>query len=189
MKKTQLPKRSKGVTLIEMMIVLGIAALLLSLGTSLMQPILQRNTIKSESQRLLAAINLARSEAVLRNTPVTLCPSSMHTSAEPICAGDYSRGWIVFSNADKDREVDPGRDEVLQIYAPLAQSIRLSNRLGSQLVSEAIHYLPDGSSHRNRTLMFCSRVIPDLEDTSIVVNIVGRARLQSRWGSCAAAQV
>lgn len=189
MEKSSNAKLSEGVTFIEMLVVLAIVALTLSLGSYLLQPLLQRSKIKSEAHRMLGAINLARSEAVLRNVPVTLCPSSMHRSQQAVCAGNYSDGWIVFSNADKDRAVDVADDEVLQVYAPIAASLVLSNRAGSELVKEAIHYLPDGSSHRNRTLMFCSTVIPRIEDLSIVVNIVGRARLQKGWGHCPAVSV
>jgi type IV fimbrial biogenesis protein FimT len=152
-----------------------------------MQTLLHNNRMRTQASRLLAAINLARSEAVMRNSPVSLCPSSMAFSGEPICTGTYADGWIVFSNADKDRVVDAGTDTVLKVFAGLPRGYTLSNRAGTTAAAELINYLPDGSSRRNRTLLLCSPAAVAVQPLSIVINIVGRPRLARDWGECAPA--
>jgi type IV fimbrial biogenesis protein FimT len=105
----------------ELMIVLALVALLLGLGVPSMQKLLHGNRLRAEAHRLLAAINMTRSEAVLRNGPVSMCPSAMARTGRAECSGVYAQGWIVFSNADRDRVIDPGIDEVLQVFeAPIA---------------------------------------------------------------------
>ena len=174
----------KGLTLIELMVVLVVLAVALSAGVPAMQTLLHNNRMRTEASRLLGAINLARSEAVMRNSPVSLCPSPMAFSGEAVCSGVYADGWIVFSNADKDRVVDSGTDSVLKVFTGLPGGYTLRNRAGTAAVSELINYLPDGSSHRNRTLLLCSPAAVTVQSLSIVINIVGRPRLARNWGEC-----
>lgn len=184
MDKISARKHSIGFSLIELMVVLAVLGLSLSLGSTLMQPLVYRTRLNAEANRLLGAINLARSEAVMRNTPVSICPSTMSKTGDAICAGEYAQGWIVFSNADRDRVVDEGEDEILRVYTALADNYSLTNRAGSRPVVNAIHYLPDGSSHSNRTMMLCAANTRLAQSLSIVINIVGRARLVKDWGDC-----
>jgi type IV fimbrial biogenesis protein FimT len=175
-----------GFTLIEMMIVLVVLAITVALGAPMMQTQLHQNRLRAESSRLLGAINLARSEAVMRNMPVSLCPSTMAATGEPKCSGTYSGGWIVFANANKDRVVDPDSDHVLQVFEALPPGYRLTNRAGKREAFELINYLADGSSHSNRTLMFCPPPGIPVQALGIIINIVGRARLAAELGVCPA---
>ena len=174
-----------GFTLIELLAVLLVLSLLMTLGVPSMQQLLHKNRLRAEAGRLLAAINLTRSEAVMRNAPVSICPSSMSSSGEPVCEGVYADGWIVFSNADRDREVDVGSDEVLRVFDGLPGGYSLTNRSGTRHLSDLISYLPDGSSRKNRTLLLCSPPGAAVAPLSIVINIIGRPRLARDWGQCA----
>ena len=173
-----------GLTLIELMIVLGVLVVLLQLAVPSMQSLLHGNRIRVEAHRLLGAINLARSEAVLRNSPVSLCPSRMSETGVAVCDGTYADGWLVFSNSNRDRVVDSGVDEVLQVFPPLPTGYTLTNRDGSRLERGIISYLPDGSSRVNRTLLICAPPGIDAEPLGVVVNNVGRPRLARGWGTC-----
>lgn len=184
MKHLLLPPRAAGFTLLELLLVFAVVAVSVSVASAAYSPLLQKNRLQASAQQLLRALNLARSEAILRNSPVSVCPSDMHATGQPGCSGDFSGGWIVFSNADKDRVVDAQVDQVVQVYTALHRSIGLTNRAGTRPVSETIHYLPDGSSHRNQTLLLCSKLRPVQKGLSIVLNIVGRPRLESGWGTC-----
>jgi type IV fimbrial biogenesis protein FimT len=175
-----------GFTLIELMVVVVVLATTLSVGTPLMQDMLQSNQLRAQSSRFLGAINLARSEAVMRNTPVSICPSPMASTGKPECAGNYADGWIVFANPDRDKVVDRGTDQVLQVFEGLPAGFRLTNRTGTRDAFELINYLPDGSARSNRTLLFCSPRGSAVPNLSIVINIVGRARVVGDWGECPA---
>ena len=141
MEKVSLHRRFRAFTLIELMIVLMVVAITLSLSTPLMQDLLQGNRLHSESIRFLRAINLARSEAVMRNGPVSICPSAMAVTGKAQCSG-------------------------------------------TRAAFKLINYLPSGSSHSNRTLLFCPPSDARVQSLSIVINIVGRARLIGGWGKC-----
>lgn len=175
---------SRAFTLIEMMIVLVVLAITISLGAPMMQSLLHGNRLRAESGRLLGAINLARSEAVMRNVPVSICPSTMAVTGARVCSGTYADGWIVFANANKDKVVDEGEDHVIEVFEALPPGYRLTNRSGNRDAFELINYLPDGSSHSNRTLMFCPPRGIHVQALAIIINIVGRARLAGELGEC-----
>ena len=176
--------RANGFTLLELLITLLVLAITVSLAAPPLQNLLHSNRLRSESTRFLAAINLARSEAVMRNLPVSICPSTMAITGLAKCSGTYAGGWIVFANADKDRVVDTGIDEVLGVFSALPASYRLTNSSGTRAAFELLNYLPDGSAHSNRTLLFCPPKRTTRQSLSIVINIVGRARLVGGSGDC-----
>ena len=176
--------RPRGFTLIELMLVVAVLMVVITLATPSLQTLLHSNRLRTQTSRLMTALNLARSEAISRNSPVSLCPSSLVVSGQPICSGIYSDGWIVFSNRDKDRVVDTDIDEVIRAYEGLPRGYSLTNKLGTLDASELISYLPDGSSRRNRTLMFCASSDPSVPSWSVVLNMVGRPRISKGWGEC-----
>ena len=184
MDRTSSRARTAGLTLIELMIAILVLALLLVQSTPSLQSLWHGNRMRTEAHRLLGAINLARSEAVLRNTPVSLCPLVLTASGSAQCGGNYAGGWFVFANRDRYRVVDPGVDEVLQMFPALPAGYRLSNRDGTRRLTDTISYLPDGSSRLNRPLWIGPPPGIDLEPLGIVVNCVGRPRLARGWGQC-----
>lgn len=177
-------KPVSGFTLIELMIVLVVLAISLTVAIPMFVQLLHNNQLRQEAHRLLETINLARSEAVKRNLPVSICPSDMAVTGEAVCTGTYAGGWIVFSNADKDKVVDAPADRVIQVFDSLPRGYQLTNRRGTRAAFELINFLPDGSSHSNRTLLVCPPSHATTKSLSIVINIVGRARLAREWGEC-----
>ena len=87
-------KRVHGFTLVELMITLLLAAIILSLGVPGFRDIVLNNRAATQSNELVTALNLARSEAVKRGARVSLCPSTDQAS----CTGgtQWEDGWIVF---------------------------------------------------------------------------------------------
>ncbi len=174
-----------GLTLVELLIALLIAAIALAVGVPSLGRQLQDNRLETESRRLLSALTLARSESVLRGVPVSVCPLGVDGEGAPACGPAYDNGWVVFANTDRDRDVDPA-DSVLRVFRAPPAGYRVTNRSGLVRAGELINYLPDGTAHRNLTLQFCPPEGGVVAPVSIVLNIVGRARLQRNWGACPA---
>ncbi|PLW81626.1 type II secretion system protein GspH [Kineobactrum sediminis] len=174
---------ARGLTLVELMIVVAMVGIMAAVAVPGFQGVQQRLQLRAEASRLLVALNLARSEAVRQGIPVSLCPSAYADTGEQVCAGDYSDGWIVFSNRARNRVIDQ-HDVMLQAYEPMHRNLLLTNRAGTTRSEELITFMPDGSAGRNRTLMICSRQRPDLSSWSLVMNVVGRSRLVRGWGRC-----
>ena len=173
-----------GLPLIELLAVLAILVTAFWLAAPSMRQLVFSNQLRSETSRLLTAINLTRSEAVIRNTPVSMCPSMIASAGETVCSGNYADGWMVYSNRNRDRVVDSATDEVIEVFSGLAEGYSITNRAGTLDASELITYFPDGTSRRNRTLLLCPPTTGDRDSLSIVMNMVGSPRVARNWGTC-----
>lgn len=126
-------KKQSGFTLLELMITISVAAVLISIGVPGMQDFMRNNRRAAEVNNLVAALQIARSEAVAQNRRVEICASANLTS----CAGSTSweTGWIVHVDADGDNVVDA--DEILRAESgPDAMTLRAA--------FQRLQYRPNG---------------------------------------------
>jgi len=106
----------KGLTLIEVMITLAIAGILIATAAPSMREFIQNNRSATQINELQATLSLARSEAIKRNTGITVCRSSNGTS----CTGNWQDGWIVFIDSNFDGAVDTNTDP-LRVHGGLVE--------------------------------------------------------------------
>lgn len=135
------PRRSAsahGVSLIELMVVLAIAAVLLGFAAPAMHDMIRRFQINAATSDLFAAIDLTRSQAMTRGRRVQLVP------LEP--AGvDWSRGWVVFIDNNADRRPGPG-EEVIAVQSELPQGLTINFTFTG---SSAPHYIAFNGAGRS----------------------------------------
>lgn len=175
---------SAGITLIELLITLLIFGVLVSAGAPSLRHVIDLNRLRMETNRLVSALNLTRSEAVHGNVPVSMCPADPARTGMPTCGGDYSDGWIVFRNPGRKTQPLDAEAQLIKTFPALPQGYSVTNRAGSRPAREMITFLPDGSSRRNRTLLICPPGSGERPSRSVVMNIVGRPRVAINWGQC-----
>lgn len=89
-------QRHSGFTLVELLVGLLIGAILMTMAVPAFRDLMENTRLTSTSNELVAALNVARSEAVKRGTPVSVCRS---TNGANCAAGtDWEEGWIVFTD-------------------------------------------------------------------------------------------
>jgi len=88
----------RGFTLIELIITIALVAVLLGIGVPSLTGMLRDNAIVAITNELVADLQFARSEAIKRNQPVTICRAN---AALDGCVADanWESGWIVFPEA------------------------------------------------------------------------------------------
>lgn len=84
--------RDSGFTLLELMVTLTVAAVTLGIGVPSFLSIIQNNRAATQTNELVTALNVGRSEAVRRSATITVCSSTTGST----CSGstDWSDGWI-----------------------------------------------------------------------------------------------
>lgn len=119
--------RSRGFTLWELMMALTVAGIVLGLAVPSFMEFQRTNAMAAATNDLVTATLLARSEAMKRQAPVTLCVSPNPTSDIPSCGANPEGGFIVFvdkTNAltaeptDGDGVFDSGETLLLRRAAP-----------------------------------------------------------------------
>lgn len=92
----------------ELMIVIALAAVILAIGTPNFREFRQNNRLTAVANDFLASVTLARTEAVKRQSSVSLCASDNPGSPDASCSeGEFSR-WIVFEDTNGNCERDDG---------------------------------------------------------------------------------
>lgn len=111
-----MPTASGGFSLLELLMTVTLAALVLTLGLPSFGNLAADNRLRAETDALFHAVHLARKASIARRRVVSLCPSRDGQSCDP--GMDFSNGWIVFADADRDEppQVDPGED-VLVVHS------------------------------------------------------------------------
>lgn len=118
----------RGFTLLELLVVISIAAILLVAAVPQFQQLSLAAARSQGGSALLAAFNQARSEAIARNASVVVCRRNYFASgAFPVCdmsaSGSWAQGWIVFRDSDgsiNSTEPDAAAD-VIAVFEPIGR--------------------------------------------------------------------
>jgi type IV fimbrial biogenesis protein FimT len=150
-----------GFTLIELMMTIAVLAVLVTLAAPSFDSAILNGKLTSFANNFLASTRLARSEAIKRNAPVTLCRSN--DGATCATSGGWEQGWIIVS----------GTTVILQ-QAALTSGYLLAGNAYS------IAFLPDGTSATPATLKLCrSTPSPGSQDREIKISATGHASVRT----------
>lgn len=109
----------RGYTLVELMMTLGVLAIVTAVAVPGFRDFVQNNRAAADANALLGALHLARNEAITRGVPVSVCASSDNAT----CAGatDWSTGWIVFGDTEAPLGSVEGGDTLFRVFDPVGQ--------------------------------------------------------------------
>lgn len=163
------PRASRGFTLVELMVTVTILVILLSIAVPSFEAVRFSNRLNSYATALLAGSQLARSEAIKRNAPVTLCASSNGSSCSS--SNQWESGWIVLSGT-----------AVLQQQPAAAAGYRLREASGAN----ALTFEATGVGASQASITIC-RASPAVGSQERVVKISATGRTsvkRTSAGSC-----
>ena len=162
------PGPASGFSLVESMIVVAILAILAGLALPSLQALVLRQRIATTGYTLATELSLARNTAVVRRSPVTLCPSL--GNGQCLGTSDWSHGWLIYRDPNRSTQPTSPDDILRETRQPLHASMQAHSTAGRV----RIRYQPDGrSGDSNVTLRICSGGMLHGE---VVVNNAGRPR-------------
>ena len=126
-----------GLSLFELLVGIFVLSILLSAAVPSFQSTVNSNRLAAQTNALVTALNLARSEAVKRGVPVSVCASADQAT----CSGGtaWTGGWIAFTDASGTvGAVNAPDDTVLQVWQALSGPTALNSTVAY------VQYQPNG---------------------------------------------
>jgi type IV fimbrial biogenesis protein FimT len=162
---------SKGFTLLELMMVITILGITLGLAAPGLGAMISNNRISGGINDFVAAQQFAKAEAASRLNPATMCKRNV-AGSDCVAGGDWSAGWIVFSDNNGNAAVDAG-ETVLLRHEALNDRITFGGTAG---VAAFVTYQPSGTSSITNTevLIICDDRGFDKSAKGVLVTITGR---------------
>lgn len=182
--------KNAGFTLIELIVTMGLAAIILTLAVPSFQTTLQNNRRTTQVNEFISAFNIARSEAIKRGVQVRICKSSDGASCNTVTcdagsgANCWEQGWVIFADMNSDGALDAG--ELINVHGALSSKLTLRP---SSTFADWVAYLGNGTSigsnsatsdtDDNRTFRICDARGVD-QARFAVINTAGRLTIREK---------
>jgi type IV fimbrial biogenesis protein FimT len=160
-------RRVKGFTLIELMVVIAMIAIIASLAAPSFQTGIAKQKVSVAASDLMASLMQARNEAITNN---------QQTIVQPLETTDWSRGWRVYVDTDKDKSYTEGTDLLVTTVAPAAANVVTNDAsIGNLVGFDTRGFLMGRSAGR---VVFASSSIPSNEfRKGVKISVTGRTRI------------
>jgi type IV fimbrial biogenesis protein FimT len=190
----KIQKNNKGFSLIELIVTLAVVSILVSIAAPSFMDVLRDNRTATDANKLIATIQLARSEAAKQGVPVTISNDGDDTGNT---ANQWEKGWIVFTDWNGNGVYDDNssaseceleKDCLLRTQSALANDLTLTT---SGAFSESLTYNPSGFPVDLVTDSFslCSKNGDTTNARTITISNTGRPSIEQGALSCTVAAI
>jgi type IV fimbrial biogenesis protein FimT len=163
---------ARGVTVTELLVTLAAAAVAVGLAAPAFHDLVETHRSTAAVNHLIGAVNLARTEAIVRRQTVTLCPGYGDH-----CLGrdQWHQGALIFIDGNGNGRIDED-DRVLMALPGLRPGARVYWR--SFRNRSYLQFQPRGYTQwQNGTFHYCPPDQNPLLARLVIVNAAGRTRI------------
>ena len=175
-------KKATGFTLVELMVAIAILALLTTIAVPSFNQMIASNRLTTQTNGLIAAMNIARSEAIKLNRTVSLCRIAGPNDDE--CAGNGT--WTNWAVLHEDRVILRGAIDSFN-----GTLVATSDTGNNALTDASLEFSPDGlvrtggNIATNRQIRLCSTALNSSNVRRISIGPGSRISTEKETGSCA----
>jgi len=163
-------QHQSAMTLLELLLALAILSIVFVTAVPGLDTLLMNVRMQNNVNELMHSLYNGRQNANATGTSTALCGSN--DGRQCSTTGDWTRGWLLFANADDDDppRIDPG--ETVLAGNQLSAQLRLyANR-------DAFVMRPFGLRNTNGTLVWCDRR-GAADARAVIVSFTGKPRSSS----------
>lgn len=162
-----------GLTLVELLVALTVLVLLVTQAAPAFHKLYLKQLLRSQSNLLYSSLIQARSEAIKRGQPITLC-ASMGDSQCATNQSNWSQGWLLFSDLNNNRQYDADEPRLQLTKLSATSPALLWNR------KRSIRFDNRGQSKGyNGSFTLCAGASQPMS-RKIILSNTGRARIDTK---------
>jgi type IV fimbrial biogenesis protein FimT len=159
---------SKGTTLVEIMVVVGILAILGSVGVPGLLSIITKARITSETNQMNSLIRFARFTAIDQEQSTVLCPANDYSK----CESDWNSPKIVFIDKNNNNERDPQEPMLMSLVNPSENTVLHSR-------NKLIRFYESGITASPASVRICPASKDETFARLLTVSLQGKVKLSS----------
>jgi type IV fimbrial biogenesis protein FimT len=157
-----------GFSLVELLFIITLISILLTLSFPVYRHLILELRLFILTERVSSTLNYAQSEAIKRQTVITICKSKNGKS----CLGNWKEGWIVLVNKNATPSFE--NTQILHVYSALSHSESIEWR--GFRSNDYLQLYPDGSS-QNGSFILCVHELSKKMVWLIKISQTGRIRI------------
>lgn len=162
--------RNRGFTLLELMVAVAVGAILLTLGVPSFSASVRQNCVVSGANAFLATLTLARSEALSRDTTVSICKSSDGLHCARGTGTSWNQGFLMFADPDGN-----GRQTATEPLITAASPSIACGHMKTNRYSNYISFGSDGKANADGSFFVIADGADDINRAIVV--FLGRVRI------------
>ena len=124
------PSPADGVTLIELLVTLAVAAIVVALGAPSFMRVLAHHAIAAQAEELQDAVRMGRTEAMRRSGPAVLCRTEAADAGHCAGSGGSWQTWLLFADTDRNGTFNAG-DSLLREHLEASRRMTVSSDAAS----------------------------------------------------------
>lgn len=169
------PSKNLGVSLVELLVSLSVAAILISVSAPSMKSLIVSNRIENVADEVYGSLMLARSEAIKRQRTVSLCSTVDDLTCDESSSG-WHHGWLIFTDESDDGLLNDS-DQLIRRIAEQSDLISIIWNRGYSL-----RFNSRGQTTQAGTFQICDQE-NSTDSKAIVISMTGRLRTEEQ-GAC-----
>lgn len=171
--------RLAGFTMIELLVTISVVAILAVIALPSFTSVINSNRLSAQANGVVAAMQLARTEAVRQNVRAVVCGSNDGST----CSGStaWNSGWITFLDTNGDGA--PTAAEIIRADTVKAPLVVRSQETSVSFRSDGMAHLANGNLANNVVTVCIPTTRPVENQRRVNLALGSRISTESRSGS------